>query len=92
MKKRMITAFLMFALLVLGAPGQAFADDDGLLHGQMLEIRGQIAAEFLNFVGQFARVADVAQAGHGFLPVDGAVEGQQMLIGVAVVIRHMHGL
>lgn len=31
MKKRMITAFLMFALLVLGAPGQAFADDDPLL-------------------------------------------------------------
>ena len=31
MKKRMITAFLMFALLVLGVPGQAFADDDPLL-------------------------------------------------------------
>ena len=31
MKKRMITAFLMFALLVLGVPCQAFADDDPLL-------------------------------------------------------------
>ena len=85
-----LTLFCGFGLFV--QIHQNLADLHGILHDQMLLVVGEIAAEFLDLIGQITVIADIRQPGHSLGPVNVAVEGHQVLVGHAVVILHMNGV
>ncbi len=64
---------------------------DGIPDGQDLHIPGQIAPEFLDLEGQIPPVAAFGQAAHGVLPINGAEEGKQVLVRLAMIVLHVNG-